>query len=183
MEAAIDRARSEPRTNLFVMASISATTVSGPTRIRDLSRNGALIEGAALPAPGEDMYLKRGPLLASGQVVWRKGSKAGLRFDRSIEVSEWLPSAQTGQQEVDRAFQQLKSGIADRAAVASSRSPEGISIDPDQLRRIACALDRLSDDFADDAVLVMRYSQKLQILDVTAQMLRKLASAGQRKGG
>ena len=170
-----DHARSEARTNMFVMASVSATTASGAVKIRNLSPHGALIESAALPAVGEPVELKRGPLFAAGQVTWRQGNKAGLRFDRPIEVIDWLPSAHSGQQSVENAFQQVKAGLADdsRTELPVERDLN----DPEKFRRIARALDRLADALADDAAIVMRHPEKLQVLDIASQMLRKLAAA------
>lgn len=177
MDNDVDHARLEPRTNMFVMASISATTASGPVKIRNLSPQGALIECDALPATGESFELKRGRLFAAGQVVWRQGNKAGLRFDRLIDVVDWLPSAHSAQQSVDCANQQLTSGAVGQSTVGIEPTARQRLIDNDQLRRVARALDLLADDLADDAALVMLHGQKLQCLDIASQMLRKLAAA------
>lgn len=169
-------ARLEPRTNLFVMASISATTASGPVKIRNLSPRGALIESSGLPALGESYELKRGSLLAAGEIVWREGNKAGLRFDRSIAVADWLPSGNCAQQAVDTLVQQAKAVSTGHALAANGPAAERDSVDTDQLRRLARALEGLADDLADDAAVVTRHAQKLQALDVAVQMLRKLAA-------
>lgn len=159
---------------MFVMASVSADTASGAVKIRNLSPHGALIESSALPAAGESVELRRGSLFVAAQVAWRQGNKAGLRFDRPVEVTDWLPSAHSAQKSVENAFQQVKAGLAG--------PPVGLPVerdsnDPDQLRRIARALDLLADALADDAAIVMRHPEKLQVLDIASQILRKLAAA------
>jgi hypothetical protein len=180
LEIEQDQTRLEARTNMFVMASISATTASGPVKIRNLSSRGALIESSILPAAGESLELKRGPLFAAAEIVWREGNKAGLRFDRSIDVVDWLPSAHCAQHAVDTVVQQAKAVVAGHTTVANQQTADQNSIDADQLRRLARALDLLADDLADDAAVVTRHAQKLQALDIAAQMLRKLAAVSER---
>ena len=51
--------RREPRTNMFVMATIYADTGSAPVKVRNLSSTGALIEGEVLPPLGATVRLRR----------------------------------------------------------------------------------------------------------------------------
>lgn len=168
--------RAERRTSLFVMASMSARTVSGPVKIRNLSTHGGLIEASQLPEVSETLQLRRGDLCASGQVVWRSGRKAGLRLDQAIAVSDWLPSGHSDQAIVDESFQRIKAGEADPAphqARASSLMP----YDREQLHQNARALDQLADLLAENAEIVARFGPKLQVLDTTSQIMRRMAEA------
>lgn len=158
---------------MFVLAAISADRVSGPVRIRNLSPSGALIEGAALPSPGERLVLRRGQNSIGGKVVWCHEGKAGLRFDGRATVGDWLPAGQPGQQRVDETFQQLKSSAL--AAPAASSTPTARPFCASDLRQLARAIDALADDLADDDAVVARHGAKLQALDIAAQTLRKLA--------
>ncbi len=167
--------RSDLRTNMFVMAVLGAAAGCGPVRIRNLSSQGALVEGNGLPQVNEAFELRRGSLAASGEVVRREGDKAGLRFTGPIDVSRWLPAG-TGQQAVDRTFQTIK-----RAADQGPYTAAGCLVDrsdalPEQLERVARALDRLADDLSADPGLIVRHSGRLQALDIASQMLRKLAA-------
>ena len=173
MVDAAERARIELRTNVFVLAAISADRVSGAVRIRNLSPSGALIEGAALPLPGEPLVLRRGENSIGGKVVWCHDGKAGLRFDGQATVGDWLPAAQSSQQRVDEAFQGLKSGAAEPPA--ASAAPPARPFSPSDLRQLARAIDALADALADDDAVVARHAAKLQTLDIAAQTLRKLA--------
>src|SRR5687768_8991878 len=101
--------RTLPRTSMFVLASMTAETVSGPVKIRNLSPDGALIEGAALPRLDEHLAIRRGELAATGRVIWCDGGKAGLRFDHYVDVAAWLPAGPP-QQQVDQAFHAIKHG-------------------------------------------------------------------------
>ena len=175
MVAQTSCARSEPRTNMFVMAAISASTASGPVRIRNLSPSGALIEAKALPMPGELVMLRRGEDSISGKVVWTEAGKAGLHFEAKVHVAKWLPGGQSAQQQVDETFQQIKDAAhvsppAPRTAPLHSQMPSALDF-----RRLARAIDALADDLADDPAVVARYGTRLQALDIAGQALRKVA--------
>lgn len=161
---------------MFVLASMAAETVSGPVKIRNMSPDGALIEGAALPRLGEQLSLRRGELAATGRVIWCEGGRAGLRFDHYVDVAAWLPVG-SPQQQVDQAFHAIKNGLTNVvplpvAPVAPVRtSPIGKS----DLLDAATALETLADALAQDAGVVASHSTRLQTLDIAAQLLRRCA--------
>ena len=159
---------------MFVLATMAAPTVSGPVKIRNMSVGGALIEGDALPRTGEHLRLRRGELTVCGRIVWRDEGKAGLCFDDEVEVGRWLPAGSGGQQQVDRAFQEMKAAPtppAPRPGSPIEASPMG----REDLLKVAAALDRLADALAEDAGLVASQSSGLQALDIASQFLRRFA--------
>ena len=166
--------RSEPRTKLAVMASMTAATVSGAVMICNLSTRGGMIEGDDLPAIGERLELRRGELLASARVIWTHLGKAGLQFEQRIKIADWLPSTHSGQQAVDNIFHQLKAG-ADKSPLKPVRAATGVA--PGELEQTAEALEALADTLAEDIDVVLRHSTNLQVLDIAAQIMRRLAAA------
>ena len=84
--------RREPRTSLFVMATLYTPTGSSPVKARDLSSGGALIEAGVIPPVGTRVRLCRGSLNITGELVWCRGERAGLRLESSLSVAEWLPA-------------------------------------------------------------------------------------------
>ena len=158
---------------MFVLATITADQVSGPVKIRNLSPSGALIEGAALPAAGESLVLRRGHNAIGGKVVWCQGGRAGLRFEGQATVGDWLPAGQSGQQSVDETFQSLKANAV--AAPAERSAPPARPFSAADLRQLARAIDALADDLAEDDAVVARHGARLQTLDIASQTLRKLA--------
>jgi hypothetical protein len=78
------------RTHMFVAAVLVAAASSGPVQIRNMSRGGALIEGAALPELGAGVTLKRECLEMAAIIIWRSGRKAGLAFEGQVEVADWM---------------------------------------------------------------------------------------------
>jgi hypothetical protein len=105
--AALDELRVETRSNIFVMAALYADGRSvAPVRIRNISRTGALVEGVELPLVGGKVRLSRASLSATGMLVWVEGAKAGINFDETVVVADWLPQGRRafGQQSVDELF-------------------------------------------------------------------------------
>ena len=58
--------------------------------LRNLSVEGALIEGKNLPREGGFTVFKRNDLCVTGHIVWVEGRFAGLRFDRQLDREELL---------------------------------------------------------------------------------------------
>jgi hypothetical protein len=84
VHAAIDTGdpRSDPRSNVFLLATIGAGPTSNPVKVRNLSVHGALLEGADLPT-GTTAFLRRGSLRVAGVIAWRDRTHCGIRFQSS----------------------------------------------------------------------------------------------------
>lgn len=169
--------RSEPRTNVAVMVSMVASSVSGPVMLCNLSTGGGLIESDRLPDVGERVELRRGETAVTGRLVWKDGRKAGLQFEGRIKVSDWLPTSHAGQQAVDKVFQQMKAG-SDRPPLMQVKSASAPAVDAEELQLTAQRLEALADMLAADDDVIARHSTQLQVLDMATQVLRKLAAAG-----
>lgn len=169
---------------MFVLATMAAAAGSGPVKIRNMSSGGALLEGGTLPRIGEHLSLRRGALSVSGRIVWRNEGKAGLRFEHEVQVMDWLPAGSGGQQQVDRAFQDLKTSPSSAAPSPVAR-PEPSRIGSEDLLKVAEALDTLADALAADSRVVADHFAKLQTLDIASQLLRKVAASthGSPPGG
>lgn len=162
---------------MFVVAVLYADGGSAPARIRNMSRNGALIECAAIPPDGSQVRLSRGSLIVRGCIAWRGGDRAGIRFDGAIEVAEWLPRASkpSGQQRVDAMVQACRTPSSqfqpsEGAAQAPSKA-EAIR----ELLDLKNALNLAAGELANDAGIAAGFPAALQTLDMTAQKLEKLA--------
>ena len=170
--------RREERVNLFVMAALHADRDGGPVKLRNISSIGALVEGERLPDTGSTIELRKGPLTASGSVVWRHANRAGLAFSGRTDVSYWLPN-KSGQVKVDHVFQRLKD--EQNSPAASVPAPLHQSqITAGDMNRVAASLDDLADALALNDHVIFHYANKLQALDIAAQLLRKLAAGETR---
>lgn len=172
--------RSEGRNNLFVVAALSSETASGPVRIRNISPHGALIEGPVLPPKGTSLRLSRGSLSVTGNIVWRRENRAGVRFDSAVIVADWLPNgrATTGQQKVDEIVHAYKSQKAPAGAVTSpvsKRASEGLDVGA-SLLHIRSALTAAAEELASDPFVAARHVRALQTIDVATQELGRLGN-------
>lgn len=176
--------RALPRTRLFLSATIRFERVSAPIRVRDLSACGARIEGARLPAVGIVAQISRGELTASGMIVWRDSNGCGMRFDQSLDLDQWMPGlAARGQIEVDDKVAAVRSGDADVLPFPSPPAPPPAQLDSlmpqrlaEELAYVARLLDSLGEDLCGEPILVMRHAEKLQNLDISAQILGHVAA-------
>ena len=174
-----NEAQRAPRTNLFVMAAIYADAGSTPVKVRNVSPGGALIESAVVPPIGSQVRLCRGNLSVSAQIVWSRDGRAGLRFQSTVSVADWLPRslATHPQQRVDEMVQTVKA--TERVPTSSSDCLKLGSSSPTalELTQLTEAIESLAEDLAADTEVVKRHLLKLQSLDLAAQALRKLAAS------
>ena len=177
MESSTLSKRAHMRSNVFVAATLSSASASGPARIRNLSAFGALIEPSELPQIGERVKLRRAELAATGVVVRQEGNKIGLQFERPIKVDDWLPAAGTkAQQKVDENFSTLKQHQPGSNAQNANPQLAHSAVSNEELCGIADMLDALADSLSEDPVIVERYLNKLQALDIASQNLRRLGN-------
>jgi hypothetical protein len=164
--------RTEARSNIFVAAMLASAETSGPVRIRNMSPLGALIESGAVPPEGARVRLSRGSLLASGTIAWQNGSRAGVRFDSVIRVADWLPrGSRNHQQKIDEAVHSYKLGIVP----SSLASPEARDL-RSELLNLEQSLRRIAEDFARDMLVCELHLDNVQLIDVAAQTLARVAA-------
>jgi hypothetical protein len=160
--------RTEGRANVFLTAVLDTAAASVPVRIRNISRQGALIEGTKLPRIGERIRLLRGSLVAPGTLAWEGQGHAGVNFDRQIDVDSWVRRiGHAGQQQVDG----IVAAIRRAEPVAQPEPQPGAS----PLGALSLELDELCDRFASSSAFPLELSEDLLKLDVIAQTLRGLA--------
>ena len=145
-----------------------------PVRVRNISRTGALVEGATLPPVGTVVRLSRASLSASGSVIWIEQGRAGLEFEAPIGVSEWLPQGRRGigQQFVDELFHQKRLGV--NGARAGSAA-DGATL-AEELLELRLSLERAGEALVLDSVVASRHALALQSIDGVAQALARLAA-------
>ena len=159
------------------MATLYTASGSWPIKVRDLSSGGALIEAGVIPPPGTSVRLCRGSLNIMGEIVWCRGERAGLRFESSVSVSEWLPRGRTPQQRVDSIFQEAKATKAAHSLASDTQpTPSPSKLSEVDLTQLRVAIESLAEDLAADPDVMDRHMLKLQSLDIAAQAFRKLAA-------
>lgn len=170
--------RHAPRTHLFVIATLCWGEGSTPVHVRNMSGKGAQIEAATLPKPGSLVMLKRGSLKADGRIAWAAERKAGLAFDGSVNVIDWMARQSNARQDqVDEIVSALKS------AVGRSEVPAGQACGPDLATVIETEVELLRSDLinlgnvlAADVILVATHPE-IQSLDISLQRIERIMGA------
>jgi hypothetical protein len=170
VQAAIDKGepRSNPRSNVFLMATIGAGSTSNPVMVRILSIRGALVEGASLPAAGTAACLRRGSLEVEGVIAWRDQMHCGIRFQSPIVVDEWVKRVGAkGQQTVDAAIADIRAGATRLPAV-----PFCTQSRRDQLANASIELLQISERIASMPGMSIELAEELMKLDAIAHSLK-----------
>ena len=82
--------RRSRRSNVLLAATIEAFGKVIPVKLRNLSTEGALIEGKNLPLDGAKVVFKRNELAVESQIAWVSGDQAGVAFTRPIACEDVL---------------------------------------------------------------------------------------------
>lgn len=82
--------RKTRRSNVLMAASLELSGASIPVKLRNLSAEGALVEGDKLPVEGAAILFRKGDLGMSGTVAWVKGRQAGINFAQKLNPEQLL---------------------------------------------------------------------------------------------
>ena len=82
--------RKSRRSNVLMTASLELSGTSVPVKLRNLSADGALVQGDKLPVEGSSLLFRKGDLSMAGQVAWVKGRQAGISFEHKLNPDQLL---------------------------------------------------------------------------------------------
>jgi hypothetical protein len=82
--------RKARRSNVLMSASLELSGTSLPVKLRNLSAEGALVEGDKLPVEGASIQFRKGDLSVAGNVAWVNGRQAGVAFARNLKPDQLL---------------------------------------------------------------------------------------------
>ena len=78
------------RSNVLLAASIEVSGTVLAVKLRNLSSQGALIEGEGLPVEGSEILFRRKDLSVKGRVAWVHERQAGIAFNTLLAPEEVL---------------------------------------------------------------------------------------------
>ena len=73
------------RSHFLMAASIEADGVTVAVKLRNLSPEGALVEGDQLPAVGRSVIFRKKELNLPGHIAWVTAGRAGIAFDAKLD--------------------------------------------------------------------------------------------------
>jgi len=82
--------RRSRRSPVLLAATIEVCGAPLAVKLRNLSEEGALIEGAPLPAEGSATVFERKDMRLTGRIVWVEGNYAGIAFDTPLNREQAL---------------------------------------------------------------------------------------------
>ena len=82
--------RKSPRSKVLLAATLEVSGRACAVKLRNLSEEGALVEGDGLPVEGTNVTFTRNELTAPGRVVWMDSKFAGIAFDQKLQPEQVL---------------------------------------------------------------------------------------------
>lgn len=100
-ESSTTQNRRSRRSPVLLAATVYAAGAPVAVKLRNLSEQGALIEGDRLPPEGAETTFERKELRLKSRIVWVQGNYAGVAFDVPLKREDVLrhvpsPRAKTG---------------------------------------------------------------------------------------
>ena len=84
-ESGTTQNRRARRSHFLMAASIEADGVTVAVKLRNLSPEGALVEGDQLPAVGSSVIFRKKELNLPGHIAWVTAGRAGIAFDAKLD--------------------------------------------------------------------------------------------------
>ena len=77
--------RRSQRSHMLMTATLEASGREVQVTLRNLSSDGAQVEGSQLPVEGTNLLFRKGDLVAAGSIIWTKGKQAGISFEQKLD--------------------------------------------------------------------------------------------------
>ena len=124
--------RQQRRANVLMAAVIELSGQALPVKLRNMSSDGALVEGDALPIEGAEVMFKRKELSLSARVVWTKSGRAGLSFHEALSPEAVLRHVPVPQPRMVPEFR--RPGLASRPLTLDERRAASVLLRPNSYR-------------------------------------------------
>lgn len=118
-ESSLAQNRRQRRSNVLLTAVLELSGRALEVKLRNLSADGALVEGDMLPVEGAEIRFRRHELAVSGKVVWVRGNRAGLSFHQQLTPEALLRHVPTPRPRVIPDFR--RPGLMPRPLSSSER--------------------------------------------------------------
>ena len=89
-ESSTSQNRRSRRSNVLMSATIELSGVSLPVKLRNLSAEGALIEGENLPVEGAELLFRKAELSLPARIAWVDANRAGVAFGEPLRPEQLL---------------------------------------------------------------------------------------------
>src|SRR3954447_22991788 len=90
MDQSNSQNRRSRRSPVFLTATLEVAGAAQQVKLRNLSEEGALVQGERLPLEGTTTFFERNELRIKSRVVWVHGNFAGVAFARPLKSEDVL---------------------------------------------------------------------------------------------
>ena len=111
--------RRSRRSHLLMAATLEVSGRAISVKLRNLSADGAQVEGDQLPVEGTSVLFRKGELAIAGRVIWTKGKQAGISFAQKLETQAVLNHIAVPRPRMEPDFR--RPGLATRALTEQER--------------------------------------------------------------
>lgn len=118
-ESSMTQNRRSRRSPVLLAASIEVGGTPVQVKLRNLSEEGALIEGDCLPSEDSTVFFCRNDLRVKSRVAWVHGCFAGVAFNRPLKREEVLRNVPQPRRKIEGDFR--RPGLACRPLTAEER--------------------------------------------------------------
>ena len=84
-ESSLMQNRRSRRSNVLMAAQIESGAAVCDVKLRNLSADGALVEGDGIPEANCPVVFRKKDLVIPGRIAWVNDRRAGIAFDRKLE--------------------------------------------------------------------------------------------------
>ncbi len=119
-QSGITQNRGSRRSHLLMTATLELSGRAVKVKLRNLSADGAQVEGDDLPVEGTALLLRKGDLAVAGSVIWTKGKQAGIRFEQKLEPDTVLNHISVPRPRMKPDFR--RPGLSSRALTEQERA-------------------------------------------------------------
>ena len=103
-ESSTTQNRRSRRSNVLMAASIETASGIVPVTLRNLSAEGALVEGRGVPIEGYSIVFRKKDLVISGRIAWVNENRAGIAFDAKLEPETVLRHVPAPRHRIEASF-------------------------------------------------------------------------------
>ncbi len=96
--------RRSRRSNVLMAASLETASGTAKVTLRNLSAEGALVEGERIPGAGEQLVFRKNDLAVSGRIAWVSDRRAGIAFDAKLQPDTVLRHIPSPRHRIESSF-------------------------------------------------------------------------------
>ena len=118
-QSSVTQNRRSRRSNVLMAATVETADGLVGVTLRNLSAEGALVEGDGITHPGSQVVFRKNELCVSGRIAWVSDRRAGISFDARLQPETVLRHIPSPRHRVEPSFKRPR--LSSRTLSAEER--------------------------------------------------------------